>query len=120
VFRKLIRFSLYAHLLLASTVFAGELLDPTTPISLQNSVGSSLSKNLLPKNDVLSLDSIIKGPNSKIAIINGRRYRELDHVGEFMVSKINANSVVLNNGNEHLQLIILSAASSSLKGARSL
>ena len=120
MYKGLVQLAVYTHLLLVSTVVAGELVDPTTPLSMYTDVSSKVNKKLSSENDVLNLACIIVGPNSKIAIINGRRYRELDHLGGFVVSKISAKSVILNKGNEHLQLSILSAVSSSEKAVRSL
>ncbi len=54
-----------------------------------------------------SLQSILLSPERRIAIINGERVREGDHVGSARVVRIRDSHVLLNNGGRTVTLRLL-------------
>jgi hypothetical protein len=113
VSRVIIQLGVFVYFCLSSPLFADEFMDSTTPLSMQSNFESIKHHNQMADDEVLSLALIIFGPNTKIAVINGRRYREMDQVEGFLVNKIGKNSVMLIKGEKQLRLQILSAVSSS-------
>lgn len=54
-----------------------------------------------------SLQSILSSPQRRIAIINGSRVREGDHIGSARVVRIGDSHVLLNSGGRTLTLRLL-------------
>jgi len=89
-------------LLNTNAVLGGEFADPTAPLKESVRVLSMAQKDKAP----LRLALIIIGPKTRMAIINGRRYREHDRVGDFKLLSIEKNIVTLVNGEESVKLSI--------------
>ena len=92
-------------ILLAAAAAKAEFADPTKPL-----IGSAVSEALGDKLDdsLPSLGSVLIGPNRKVAIINGRRYKERDQIGDYWLTEILENQVVLSNGQKRLELRLAS------------
>ncbi len=99
------RYRLRILLLVASTGAANAwaLQDPTRPTDPVLYFGSSH----LPSTSAWTLQSILSAPDRRIAIINGTRVREGDHIGNARVVRIKPSQVVLNTGERTLTLQLL-------------
>jgi len=98
-----IAFSLNLLLLafiVTNTVMAAEL-DPTKPFEYS---GTMVGQEGIKNGFVLS--SIVHGEGIHTAIINKKIYQLFDYIGEYKVSAINSDSVILRNKTERLKLNI--------------
>jgi len=95
----------WAVLLLAPIAYGDELSDPTMPL-----VHKAATAIAIKEDRSLHLGSVIISPESKIAIINGRRYKELDVVGDYKLVSIRPKVVTLKKSREKLQLRLSSMA----------
>jgi MSHA biogenesis protein MshK len=98
-----IAFSLNLWLLafsVTNTLMAAEL-DPTKPFEYSGAmVGQENSKN------GFVLSSIVHGEGIHTAIINENIYQLFDYIGEYQITAINSDSVILRNKTERLTLNI--------------
>ncbi|MBL4680905.1 MAG: hypothetical protein JKY88_09300 [Pseudomonadales bacterium] len=101
-----LRFFLWTVLLLGSTGNAQGLVDPTAPLEYEEHIVKTTKEM-----QSLHLTSVIVGPKSKIAIINGRRYRESDQVGVYRLVNIQAKEVTLQKGQISVRLSLSSMRS---------
>jgi len=101
-----LRCVLWTILLLGSTGNAQDLADPTTPLRYDVHVNKAVEEM-----QRLHLTSVIVGPKSKIAIINGRRYRESDQVGIYRLVNIQTKQVTLQKGQTSVRLSLSSIPS---------
>ncbi|MFT4713251.1 MAG: hypothetical protein ACI8W1_001732 [Candidatus Azotimanducaceae bacterium] len=89
------------------TAFAAEVVsrDPTDPSGNGGSAISMLrvekERTGLPK-----LSTIILGESSRLAVIDGKRIRENDRVGVYVVKRISRKEVVLQKSGEELRLLL--------------
>jgi len=78
-----------------------QLADPTAPLTEAARVFSAFAPEQQAN---LILTSVIIGPKTRIAIINGRRYREANLVADFIIQRIERNTVILVKGRESMEL----------------
>lgn len=100
---KNLRCILWLVLLMGAAGNASGLSDPTAPIGFEAS-----EEQAAVEIQSLRLASVIVGPKSKMAIINGKRYRELDHVGEYRLMDIQPKVVTLKKGETIVRLSLFS------------
>jgi MSHA biogenesis protein MshK len=94
VSKWLIVFVFLVAVILSQSIIANETLnDPTRP---QQSYLPDSSKRL-PSAEPLRLESILVSPNRKVAVINGVRVAEGDHVEGSLITRINSDSVAINS-----------------------
>jgi hypothetical protein len=84
------------HALGDDTKQNAELKDPTLPFNSGYTVEKNSSKiHVKASKPQWVLDAIIVSENGKKVLLNGRWYKELEHVGEWQVALIEASSVLL-------------------------
>jgi len=86
---------------LSSNLYA--LNDPTQPTDPALYFGTGHDR----KGTGWALQSILSSPQRRIAIINGERVREGDHIGSARVVHIRDSHVLLNNGGRTVTLRLL-------------
>lgn len=74
--------------------------DPTRPF------GHKATSIIAPGEKKLVLQSIIHGDGIHTAVINGKVLRTLDRIGEYQLTAINDQSVVLRSKSKQLKLHI--------------
>lgn len=74
--------------------------DPTSPF------GYSGSTSMMPESQKLVLESIIHGDGIHTVVINGKILNTLDHIGEYQLTAVNNESVILRSKTERLKLHI--------------
>jgi MSHA biogenesis protein MshK len=72
--------------------------DPTRPF------GPSATSSVTANEKKLVLESIIHGDGVNTAIINGKVLKTLDHIGEYQLTAVNAQSVILQSKTQRLKL----------------
>lgn len=72
--------------------------DPTRPF------GHSASASVLPEGKKLVLESIIHGDGVHTVVINGQILKPYDHIGEYQLTAVNDQSVVLRSKTQRLKL----------------
>lgn len=77
--------------------------DPTRPFG--HSVASSSSATT-SESEELVLESIIHGNGVHTVVINGEVLKTFDHIGEYQLTAINDQSVILRNKTQRLKLHI--------------
>ncbi|WP_462157082.1 agglutinin biogenesis protein MshK [Pseudoalteromonas sp. GB56] len=92
---------LFCSLLLAlsSQLAAQSLLDPTKPAF--GAKGTSQNQQALTD---WVLESVVKKNGQFKAIISGSLYSQGQHLGDYKIARIDANSVLLNQGNKQIKL----------------
>lgn len=75
--------------------------DPTVPFG-----HSATSSSVTPENNKLVLESIIHGDGIHTAVINGMVLKTLDHIGEYQLTAVNDQSVILRSKTQRLKLHI--------------
>jgi MSHA biogenesis protein MshK len=87
-----------------TTLMAAEL-DPTKPFEYSGAtVGQENDKN------GFVLSSIVHGEGIHTAVINQNIYQLFDYIGEYQITAINSDSVILSNKAERLRLNIFKHA----------
>lgn len=89
-------FSLLA--LLSVPVAAQTLLDPTKPVA-----GVAKSASPQPSTSWV-LESVVRKNGQFKAIISGTLYAQGQQLGDYQIARIDANSVLLNQGTKQLKL----------------
>ena len=74
--------------------------DPTRPF------GYSAPVSVTPKGQQLVLESIIHGNGVHTVVINGKVLKALDHIGEYQLTAVNDQSVILRSKTKQLKLHI--------------
>jgi|TARA_B100000767_G_C19717947_1_gene515833 MSHA biogenesis protein MshK len=98
-----IAFSLNLLLLaftVAKTSSAAEL-DPTKPFEYSGAIIGQENSN-----NGFVLSSIVHGDGIHTAVINKNIYQLFDYIGEYKITAINSDSVILRNKSERLKLNI--------------
>lgn len=85
-------------ILLTGKVYAEELPDPTRPMTFVNNPEISITSNSSESN--LELQSILISPNKQLAIINNQIIKLGEQIGENKLIKIEADSVILQRGDQ--------------------
>jgi MSHA biogenesis protein MshK len=74
--------------------------DPTSPF------GYNGAYSMTPESQKLVLESIIHGDGVNTVVISGKVLSTFDHIGEYQLTAINAQSVILRSETERLKLHI--------------
>jgi len=74
--------------------------DPTRPF------GHSINSSVTPKGKKLVLESIIHGDGLHTVVINGKILKPFDHIGEYQLTAVNDQSVILRSKTQRLKLTI--------------
>lgn len=90
-------------LLIVSPLIGAQQLDPTRPLS---SVGQA--KSSTEKNNELILQSIINNGHDNNVVISGRLYKVGERVGQYRLTAIKNNSVVLTSRTKTITLGLFS------------
>lgn len=88
---------LFAIVLLASEAFAAKV-DPTGPF------GRKASTTTTPDGQKIVLESIIRGEGIHTVVISGKVLKVLDYIGEFQLTAVNEQSVILRSKTQRLKL----------------
>jgi MSHA biogenesis protein MshK len=72
--------------------------DPTRPL------GHSTTSSITPNDKKLVLESIIHGDGIHTVVINGKVLKALDHIGEYQLTAVNDQSVILRSKTKQLKL----------------
>ncbi|WP_019027306.1 hypothetical protein [Colwellia piezophila] len=80
-------------------------VDPTRPFGQSGSGSSSLVK----RDGGFVLSSIIHGEGIHTAVINGEIYNMFDYVGEYRLTAINSQSIILRSKSKRLKINIFKA-----------
>lgn len=83
----------------------GELSDPTHPLS--GSVAGTGMQKTKQADSLPVLGSVLVGPHRRLAIIDGKRYRENDFLGPYRLVSIEADHVTLQDGTKRVELKFL-------------
>jgi len=74
--------------------------DPTRPF------GHSAKSSITPNGKKLVLESIIHGDGIHTVVINGKVLKTFDHIGEYQLTAVNDQSVILRSKTQRLELHI--------------
>ncbi|WP_114326196.1 hypothetical protein [Candidatus Colwellia aromaticivorans] len=74
--------------------------DPTSPF------GHSATSSVTPNGKKLVLESIIHGDGVHTVVINGKVLKTFDHIGEYQLTAVNDQSVILRSKTQRLKLKI--------------
>ncbi|MBL4766043.1 MAG: hypothetical protein JKX67_12355 [Colwellia sp.] len=74
--------------------------DPTRPF------GYRAASSVTPKGKKLVLESIIYGDGIHTVVISGKVLKTFDHIGEYQLTAVNEQSVILRSKTERLKLTI--------------
>lgn len=74
--------------------------DPTRPF------GHSATSSVTPNGKKLVLESIIHGDGVHTVVISGKVLKTFDHIGEYQLTAVNDQSVILRSKTQHLELHI--------------
>lgn len=74
--------------------------DPTRPF------GHSATSSVTPNGKKLILESIIHGDGIHTVVISGKVLKTLDHIGEYQLTAVNDQSVILRSKTQRLELHI--------------
>ena len=97
-----VRYGICYAVLLAGPLIclASDLPDPTRPlVGKVQASGQAARKASLPV-----LGSTWMGPDRRLAIINGKRYKENDRIGPYRLVSIEEGQVTLESGTRRLEL----------------
>ncbi len=72
--------------------------DPTRPF------GYSAISSVTPNGEKLVLESIIHGDGVHTVVINGKILKTFDHIGEYQLTAVNDQSVILRSKTQRLEL----------------
>jgi MSHA biogenesis protein MshK len=72
--------------------------DPTRPF------GHSVTSPVTPNSQKLVLESIIHGDGIHTVVINGKVLKTFDHIGEYQITAVNDQSVILRSKTQRLKL----------------
>lgn len=72
--------------------------DPTRPF------GHSTALSATPNGKKLVLESIIHGDGIHTVVINGKVLKTFDHIGEYQLTAVNDQSVILRSKTQRLKL----------------
>jgi MSHA biogenesis protein MshK len=72
--------------------------DPTRPF------GHSARSSVTPDDKKLILESIIHGEGIHTVVINGEVLKTLDYIGEYQLTAVNDQNVILRSKTKHLKL----------------
>lgn len=84
--------------------------DPTRPF------GHSATSSVTPKGKKLVLESIIHGDGVHTVVINGKVLKTLDHIGEYQLTAVNDQSVILRSKTQRLKLHVFKSNVVKIKG----
>ena len=83
----------------------GELPDPTRPLA--GSVPGTGAQKTKRADSLPVLGSVLVGPHRRLAIIDGKRYRENDLLGSYRLVSIEEDRVTLQDGTKRVELKFL-------------
>ncbi|ATC93207.1 hypothetical protein [Pseudoalteromonas tunicata] len=92
-------FSIWLLLILPALSFGKSYQDPTKP-NIKHQKNVSVAGSL----GTLRLESVIRKQGKVKVVISGKIYAKGEQVGEYVLSKINADTVYLTRGSEQLKL----------------
>lgn len=92
-------FFIIVALLSSNTAFSAKV-DPTRPFDHTG------LNSVTPEGKELVLESIIYGEGVHTVVVSGRILKINDFIGEYQLTKINTQSVVLDNGTKQVELNI--------------
>lgn len=72
--------------------------DPTSPF------GHRATSSVTPNGKQLVLESIIHGDGVHTVVINGKVLKTFDHIGEYQLTAVNDQSVILRSKTQRLKL----------------
>lgn len=72
--------------------------DPTRPF------GYNATSSVTPNGEKLVLESIIHGDGVHTVVINGKILKTFDHIGEYQLTAVNDQSVILRSKTQRLEL----------------
>ena len=75
-------------------------LDPTRPF------GHKQSSPIIDNGKKMVLESIIKGNEIETVIISGKLMKKSDYIGEYQLTSVNNNSVILDSETDRIELNI--------------
>lgn len=74
--------------------------DPTRPF------GYSATSSVTPNGKKLVLESVIHGDGVHTVVINGKILKTFDHIGEYQLTAVNDQSVILRSKTQRLELYV--------------
>lgn len=83
--------------------------DPTRPFN------HSATSVVSPKGEKLVLESIIHGDGIHTVVINGQVLKTFDHIGEYQLTAVNDQSVILRSKTQRLKLNIFKREAVKIK-----
>lgn len=77
-----------------------EKVDPTKPF------GHKVPSKMTPEGKKMVLESVIHSNENSTVVISGKVLKKLDYIGEYQLTKVNKESVVLRSKSESIKLSI--------------
>jgi hypothetical protein len=93
------KYSLFFSLIFITFNISAASNDPTKPFGY-STVSGNIAENKLV------LQSIVQGNGTRTAVINGSLIKQGETFGQYKLTQIDDNSVVLQDGSDHIKLYL--------------